>query len=55
MESKKDGGKILSSLQIISIIFICINFMCWAFKFVEQISQKNTDSSVNASHSGLGK
>jgi hypothetical protein len=52
---KKDGGKILSSLQIISIIFICIDSICWTFKFVVQISRKSMDNSVNVSHSGLGK
>jgi hypothetical protein len=50
IESKNDGGNIISSLHIISTIFVSSLSMWSTFNLLEHISLKKWLISVNASH-----
>ena len=50
MESKKDGGNIISSLHIVSTIFVWRLSMCCVCDLLEHISLKKWLISMSASH-----
>jgi len=54
IESKNDGGNIISSLHIISMIFISSRSMWFVYNLLELISLKKWIISVSASHIPFG-
>ena len=50
IESKNDGGNIISSLHNVSTIFVSSLFMCCVFNSLKHISLKKRLISVSTSH-----